>query len=183
MLANSIIQDSKHAPAGKNVPFFLLFLKIYPLSVPTDTTLMKYLLFDDLGISYLIGNIIGDCNIGPSVIATLSINLTLVIRASNRVFVTKEASLSSNGWGALCYPLAILSVGIVISSLTSLLATCIATPWKIKHLDQSLKLQTLIPSIFMIPLSFGLAYILLPERLTVMGKFLIRIKFFRDTQL
>ena len=67
----------------------------------------------------------------------------------------------------MCYPLTIFSMGVIASLITFSIATNIATPWSYRHLDRSFGLQQLISTVLLYPLIMGMAYGVLPSKVTL----------------
>jgi len=71
--------------------------------------------------------------------------------------------LSSAGWDALLFPLAISAAGIVVCMLCSFVATNFAPVRRRASIEIVLKVQMVLTALIMLPVIYGVATIMLPE--------------------
>ena len=111
--------------------------------------------------------------VGCDLVSTTAAVIALSVSLSAQVVLVGEEEMNMvipyNGWGAMCYPLTIFSVGVMASLLTFFIATNIATPWSYRHLDRSFGLQQLISTVLLYPLIMGMAYGVLPSKVTLVN--------------
>ena len=109
--------------------------------------------------------------VGCDLVTNSAAVIALSVSLSSQVVLVGDVEMNMvipyNGWGAMCYPLTIFSVGVIASLLTFFIATNIATPWSYRHLDRSFGLQQLISTVLLYPLIMGMAYGVLPSRVTL----------------
>ena len=67
------------------------------------------------------------------------------------VIATQCDDLRNAGWGAICFPMTITSVGILVSLLTSFVATHIYPVTTQPRIELALRLQLIISTVLMIP--------------------------------
>jgi H(+)-translocating pyrophosphatase len=70
-------------------------------------------------------------------------------------------------WGALCFPLVLASVGIVVCILTSFVATHLIPVTQQSEIEPSLKRQILVSTLLMTPAAYVVCYFFLPSSFDV----------------
>lgn len=78
------------------------------------------------------------------------------------VIAAQTPSLRDAGWGAVCFPLAVSSIGIIVCLLTSFVATHLYPVTTESRIEIALRLQLIITTIAMIPATFLVAKTYLP---------------------
>jgi H(+)-translocating pyrophosphatase len=85
------------------------------------------------------------------------------------VIASQTPSLREAGWGTLCFPLLIASVGIFVCFATSFLATNVFPVKTMSAIEPALRLQLVATTIIMIPVSYILANACLPDEFIITG--------------
>merc|ERR1719171_2736271 len=90
----------------------------------------------------------------------------LVIAAAGAASADPNAATSLSktaNWNALMFPIAISAAGIVVCALCSLVATNVSPVHEKDDIETVLKVQMTLTALLMLPATYGLAVLLLPE--------------------
>jgi Na+/H+-translocating membrane pyrophosphatase len=85
------------------------------------------------------------------------------------VIASQTPDLVSAGWGAVCFPLVVSSVGIIVCLISSFLATNIYPVTEENRIELALRLQLIVTTIFMVPATYWAATSYLPETFAIVG--------------
>jgi len=92
----------------------------------------------------------------------------LVIAAAS-VSGSERESLTDAGWDALLFPLAISATGILVCMLCSFIATNIKPVRKQDDIEMVLKVQLVLTALLMLPATYGIATVMLPQNFSLVG--------------
>lgn len=79
------------------------------------------------------------------------------------------SSFQSFGWGSIYYPFYILSSGIIVTIITSGLATGIDPATRPREVELTLRLHLIVTSILMIPFILAISFLIVPESFDLTG--------------
>mmetsp|Transcript_11279 Transcript_11279/g.17159 ORF Transcript_11279/g.17159 Transcript_11279/m.17159 type:complete len:749 (-) Transcript_11279:178-2424(-) len=85
------------------------------------------------------------------------------------VIASQTNDLRNGGWGAVCFPIAISALGVVVCLVTSFLATHVYPVTSMNKIELALRLQIIVSTILMIPATYLLASGMLPESFVING--------------
>ena len=77
--------------------------------------------------------------------------------------------IKNYSWASICFPLLIQCAGILVSLVTSFLATIIDPANRIREVNSSLRLQLIVASILMIPCIMAVTMTFLPPSFEIQG--------------
>ena len=116
-------------------------------------------------IADLVGDNVGDiAGMGADLFGSLaeSTCATLVIAAQSE-------SLIEAGWNAICFPLIVSAMGILVCFVSSFLATHIMPVRKEADIDTALRMQLIVTTFLMVPAVYAVADLCLPQEFTISG--------------
>lgn len=85
------------------------------------------------------------------------------------IIASQTADIRNAGWGAVCFPIAVSAVGILVCLATSFLATHIYPVTAEKKIELALRLQIIFSTILMVPAVYITAANTLPDTFTITG--------------
>ena len=85
------------------------------------------------------------------------------------VIAAQTPSLRDAGWGAVCFPLAVSSIGIIVCLLTSFVATHLYPVTTESRIEIALRLQLIVTTVAMIPATLLVAKSYLPSTFFIDG--------------
>ena len=85
------------------------------------------------------------------------------------VVAAQTHDIRTTGWSALCFPLTITSIGLLVGIVISLLATTIFPVYTEGRIELTLRVQMIVATALMIPAIFVMAIVFLPERFEIDG--------------
>jgi inorganic pyrophosphatase len=85
------------------------------------------------------------------------------------VIAAQTEDLRNSGWGAVCFPLTVSSIGIIMCFFTSFVATHIHPVVNESRIELALRLQLIITTFLMIPATIYVAGIYLPSEFMIEG--------------
>jgi len=85
------------------------------------------------------------------------------------IVAAQNNTLRNAGWGAVCFPLSISAVGIVVCLLSSFVATHIYPVITENRIELALRLQLIITTVLMAPATVLIAHKYLPESFLIEG--------------
>ncbi len=85
------------------------------------------------------------------------------------VIAAQTQDLVAAGWGAVCFPIIVSSVGILVCLVTSFLATNIYPVTEENKIELALRLQLIVTTILMIPATYWAAINYLPATFVIDG--------------
>eukprot|EP01041_Mallomonas_annulata_P007651 gene7651-15661_t len=85
------------------------------------------------------------------------------------VIAAHTADLRDAGWGCICFPLLIASSGLLVCFVISFLATHLFPVRYEKDIEIALRLQIVITTLVMIPISIWIASVFLPSTFVIYG--------------
>jgi len=85
------------------------------------------------------------------------------------IIAAQTQDLRTAGWGAVCFPLCVSSIGILVCLFTSFVATHIYPVRTENKIELALRLQLIITTLLMIPATVIVANIYLPENFHIDG--------------
>ena len=87
--------------------------------------------------------------------------------ASAAMIISSASPDLFNNWGAMCFPMVVGSIGIVVCLITSLFATDCCLVAERSDVEESLKRQLLISTFLMTPLLFVICWVIFPTTFDV----------------
>jgi H+-translocating diphosphatase len=85
------------------------------------------------------------------------------------VIAAQTNELRNAGWGAVCFPIAVSAIGVIVCLVTSFLATHIYPVTVESRIELALRLQIIVSTILMIPAVWYLAQTMLPDTFAIEG--------------
>ena len=85
------------------------------------------------------------------------------------IIAAQTEDLRNAGWGAICFPISVSSIGILVCILTSFFATHISPVVEEAQIEQALRYQLIISTVLMVPASFAVAAWYLPATFHIDG--------------
>jgi inorganic pyrophosphatase len=85
------------------------------------------------------------------------------------VIAAQTEDLRDAGWGAVCFPIAVSAIGVLVCLLTSFVATHIYPVKSMNKIEMALRLQIVISTILMVPATLIVATTFLPSDFDING--------------
>lgn len=85
------------------------------------------------------------------------------------VIASQTYELRNAGWGAVCYPIAVSAIGVIVCLVTSFLATHIYPVTTENKIELALRLQIIVSTVLMIPAVYFLGSNMLPDTFVIDG--------------
>jgi len=85
------------------------------------------------------------------------------------VIAAQTDDIRNAGWGAVCFPIAVSAVGILVCLVTSFIATHIHPVKTENKIELALRLQIIVSTVLMVPTVYYVAGAMLPETFLIRG--------------
>jgi Na+/H+-translocating membrane pyrophosphatase len=85
------------------------------------------------------------------------------------VIAAQTDDIRNAGWGAVCFPIAVSAVGVLVCLVTSFIATHIHPVKTENKIELALRLQIIVSTILMVPSVYYVATAMLPETFVIRG--------------
>jgi H+-translocating diphosphatase len=85
------------------------------------------------------------------------------------VIAAQTKDIRRAGWGAVCFPIGVSAIGILVCLVTSFLATHIHPVKTQNKIELALRLQIIVSTILMVPATYYLASTMLPDQFEIKG--------------
>lgn len=85
------------------------------------------------------------------------------------VIAAQTKDIRRAGWGAVCFPIGVSAIGILVCLATSFIATHIHPVKTQNKIELALRLQIIVSTILMVPATYYLATSMLPDNFLIKG--------------